>query len=125
MANKFECPACKKQFKAVGGSCPDCADRENKFVLIVEVAGQALVPERLPEFDESERDLNVEQIVSAAALAEFESLSDYEKIELCRWGTAFTTWENKGDDFCAALKHRANVWRNARMMEAERTEKSK
>lgn len=44
------------------------------------------------------------------AAEEFSTLSDYERIELFRWGTAFTTWEDHGERFCEELNRLAERW---------------
>lgn len=44
------------------------------------------------------------------AAKEFSALSDYERAELFRWGTAFTTWEDYGERFCEELNRLAKIW---------------
>ena len=40
----------------------------------------------------------------------FDSLDDYGKFELARCGTAFTTYEELGDNVCSWLNARARAW---------------
>lgn len=41
----------------------------------------------------------------------FDSLDDYAKFSLWQHGTAFTTYEDLGEDICAVLNRRARAWR--------------
>lgn len=43
----------------------------------------------------------------------FEALDDYGRGQLAIWGTAFTTYEDEGDEVCAQLNERARAWRAA------------
>lgn len=42
--------------------------------------------------------------------AVFDSLNAYERSEIVRCGTAFTTYEEHGDEVCAALERRCRAW---------------
>jgi hypothetical protein len=42
---------------------------------------------------------------------EFASMGKYERGQLAAWGTAFTTWEDRGEAFCRELNRLANDWR--------------
>ena len=49
--------------------------------------------------------------MSAATAEEaFEAISPYERIQLHRYGTAFSTWEDRGEAFCAELASAAATW---------------
>ncbi len=41
----------------------------------------------------------------------FEVLDTYERGQIAAWGTAFTTYEDFGDEVCAELNQLANRWR--------------
>jgi hypothetical protein len=43
----------------------------------------------------------------------FDELDDYSKGVLAQQGTAFTTYEENGEEVCAALNRRARAWRAA------------
>jgi len=55
-------------------------------------------------------DMIVSEIAREEADKIFDALSDYGRWRLSREGTAFTTYEEHGEDVCAALNHRARVW---------------
>jgi hypothetical protein len=40
----------------------------------------------------------------------WDALDDYEKGEIVRWGTSFTTYEDLGAEVCAQIMHRARAW---------------
>lgn len=48
----------------------------------------------------------------------FDALDDYSKGQLAALGTAFTTYEDLGDNVCRWLNARANSWRAAQMTRA-------
>ncbi len=41
----------------------------------------------------------------------FEALDEYGKGQIAAWGTAFTTYEDEGEDFCLRLNELADAWR--------------
>lgn len=52
----------------------------------------------------------------------FEGLSNFERNQLHVWGTAFTTFEDHGDDVCAWLRHIARRWMVSQERKAHRGE---
>jgi hypothetical protein len=46
----------------------------------------------------------------------FDSLEYYERGQLAAWGTAFTTYEDYGDEVCEILKRKAMAWRHLEEM---------
>jgi len=52
------------------------------------------------------------------AEAIFAELDDYGRTQLCRWGTAFTTYEDEGDEVCVALRAKADAWRASLQQQA-------
>lgn len=45
----------------------------------------------------------------------FDALDDYGKGQIAAYGTAFTTYEDLGENVCRWLNARANAWRAAKM----------
>ncbi len=43
----------------------------------------------------------------------FDGLDDYARLCLAEHGTAFTTYEDLGDDVCKCLERRARAWLTA------------
>lgn len=50
----------------------------------------------------------------------FDALDDYARLEIVRCGTAFTSYEDLGDEVCAWLNARARSWYAARETRAGR-----
>ena len=57
------------------------------------------------------RDMNEEAEAEKRADEIFDNLDDYSRGSLALHGTAFTTYEDEGDQVCKCLERRARAWR--------------